>query len=462
MRLTRLTNLSVTAYLVKMLEARFVHSSVNITLTPQFDKFGHAESLIVNQVFHNLSFSTGDAFFSLITNLTNLDVGYIDSDGLEASDDLGPLQYTEKSGCGAPPVVSRQWITGRDTKGAISLAYTALPRPVSNATKNGPALDFRKDQGGLIGSGFGFLGVPPISGSKIYAAVSWDLSNSPEGTRASWSLAEASKLSQSATGEIHIDEVQSSFFAVGPLNSLSTIDRPGTTRDFDMYWFGEPPFDAALLGSETSALFRKMQAFFSDKGKTYRVFVRRNPHPGTMTGTALTRSFMFAYDASDFTEDRPLGAREGVLAHEMVHNWVIVEDESGLDNWYMEGFAEYYSVLLRYRLGVLSFQQYIEIVNEKLDAYYTGPLVNASLEDVAKLTWKLSHAQRVPYFRDSHSLCLSMDCCLVATRAKFPLMTPSSLWWIESKQAVGQLSLTILPCYLSIWAKTRSMSCIPI
>ena len=61
-----------------------------------------------------------------------------------------------------------------------------------------------------------------------------------------------------------------------------------------MYWLSDPPFDAPAAAKMIDRLFGYVATFFHDEGGSYRVFVRKNPYKGG-GGTALARSFLFAY-----------------------------------------------------------------------------------------------------------------------------------------------------------------------
>ncbi|KAL7906468.1 hypothetical protein GGI35DRAFT_458206 [Trichoderma velutinum] len=380
-------------------------TNIDVTLTPLFEGHqGSASALNVNQVIWGRAFRQGQDVFELSINTASVDMGYVSDAGVAFSDAEGELQVTERikrSG----PVTARVWKAGRPTVGNVSVVYTALPRRVSSGTKNGPALDFRLDQGGLIGSGMAFLGAPPYEPEvTILTTLRWDLSRGPEGTLAAWSMGDGEGPFKIATKSLLgiASGVQEAYFAVGPLHRMTSPDEYMYTdeaNDFNMYWFGTPTFDPLPLGARLQKLFREMSTFFRDKGNSYRIFLRHNPFQGSLTGTALRRSFMYGYDDSEHECPPTLQDREAVLAHEMAHNWVLLTRESVADNWYHEGLAEYYQVLLRFRFGLLSAREYLEQVNEKLIAYYTSPLVNWPLERVQKVTWNMTDAQRMPYLR---------------------------------------------------------------
>jgi predicted metalloprotease with PDZ domain len=149
------------------------------------------------------------------------------------------------------------------------------------------------------------------------------------------------------------------------------------------------------LGERIQTLHGAMAKFFGDDAGVYRVFMRQNPYAGT-GGTALPQSFMFGYRPSD----KPtIEALQSLLSHEMAHNWPAMQGEHGATAWYSEGTAEFYSMMLSYRAGVLSLDAFAKSLNDKTAAYYTNPYLRLSNAEAAKIFWSDTTAQTVPYGR---------------------------------------------------------------
>ncbi|KAK4549429.1 hypothetical protein LTR36_006426 [Oleoguttula mirabilis] len=371
-----------------------------LTLTPVFNHTADLSALAVHQRLTNYAFAQDEDVLSLLVDLGGVDMGYVAADGPTVSDAEGAIELVDRFES-TVLTSTRIWKTLRPTVGDIEVVYTALPRPVSAATRTGPSLDFRLDQGGLIGSGMGFLALPPDrEGGEVSATISVDLSGHQRDVSAAWTYGGGEGVVQ-IEGETVFGRIANTFWAVGPVKSLESPSSSAKLNDFNMYWFGEPPFDPFELGSRLGTVFAEMRSFFRDTGDTYRIFLRHNPFPGSLTGTALHRSFMHGYDDSERAYPPTLQDREAVLVHEMVHNWVSLEGAESLssENWYSEGLADYYAVLLRYRLGLLDPREYLEEVNRRLVGYYTSPAVAWSWEHLLEATWLISHAQEMPYAR---------------------------------------------------------------
>ena len=309
-----------------------------------------------------------------------------DSGAIQASDAQGSIALSQEDEAPAPSGLYRRWKTARDTVGDVELRYRAVPRIVSETTRPGPLFDLRSEAGGMMGAGITFLALPD-STQTYRVTVSWDLSASPEGTRTASSLGDEAILTFDGTPEA----LEFAFYAVGPLKTFTN----GDAGTFGMYWLSEPPFDVAQVASSLEKLHSYMADFFNDRNQIYRVFVRKQPYRSG-GGTSLPQSFMFGWTSLlETTQDE----MSSLLAHEMTHNWPDLEGEHPEIAWYTEGNAEYYSLGLTWRAGLIDDRQYLDLVNERARDYYTNPLQSLSNLDAGARFWTDTRAQRVPYGR---------------------------------------------------------------
>lgn len=363
---------------------------LNYTLKPISEVDGNITALQVNAVVKQPQLSAGDVLLALPIQIAKVDVGRFENDSLSAWDEAGPLELVREIDRYGPPIVYQKWTVRRATTGDVRASYIALPRIVNETTKNAPSFELRQNFGGLVASGFGFLATPPIDewdNTTCKVQISWDLDASPAGTRAVWTWGLGP---QPVAKTMFCAEIQSTYFAVGAVKSHEM-------GEYGMYWLGDPPFNATDISVNLQHLFKFMSNFFKDNEGSYRVFLRHNPFPGSMAGTALARSFMFSYSVLDVENPPSDEDRLVFLSHEMTHNWVNLASTN--DNWYSEGMADYYSLRFSLKTGSLQRHNYLIRLNEMLMQYYTNPLVNLSNDEVAKLTWKSSLAQRIPYGR---------------------------------------------------------------
>lgn len=308
-----------------------------------------------------------------------------DGNAISARDGAGELPLELEDEAPTPTGTYRRWRIQRATSGDVHVSFKAPPRVVDANTRTGPLFDLREEAGGMFGAGITFLPLP--DGEQPYRLhLKWDLSDMPPGSRAVTSLGEGDiDTAGPATRLAFI------FYAAGPLKRYPPTDSP----DFGIYWLTDPPFDIAELASGVKSLYDWMSKFFRDEGKPYRVFIRHNPHRDG-GGTALPQSFMFGWNEATAPTTANL---QSLLAHEMAHNWPSMQGEHGDIAWYTEGAAEFYSLLLSHRAGVLSVDRFLEEINERAAGYYTNPYRDASNEEAAKHFWNDWSAQRVPYGR---------------------------------------------------------------
>ncbi|KAJ2980314.1 hypothetical protein NQ176_g2721 [Zarea fungicola] len=381
-----------------------VISKLEITLTPQYDH-GEATSLGVELRFvpdYNPTESNGlPVLLQAPKTISGTPVLSIKPGSLEVTDDDGILELVTEIDSPAPNVVIEYYRPLRRPIGSVRVIYSALSRQVDKSTRGGPSFDMRMEENGLLTSGYGLLALPASENGEIYdIQLIWDLSSSPNGTKAVWTFGYSPSI---ATRRLRLDELWGTFFMVGPLHSYRDDTIPPRTgeKNFNMYWLRDPPFDANEMAARISKTFQAMSDFFNDNEDTYRVFLRYNPyHTSTEgSGTAVIRSFTFCYNLDNQKAPVPIDAMVEVLTHEMVHNWVILKGADGSDNWFSEGLAEYYSLVFLYRLGIIDDARVIAAFNSRLSAYYTSPLVNTSVVDAFKKVWAMPTAQRLPYRR---------------------------------------------------------------
>jgi hypothetical protein len=212
---------------------------------------------------------------------------------------------------------------------------------VDEHTPVGPRVDLRMDQGGMIGTGSTFIPLPPNRDTIFDIHLNWNLSGAPEGTTAVWCFGDGVKSRKTGT----VDVLSETTFMVGPINKYTKKIAPehGVTEDFGVYWFGNPrAFDIQKVARISEILFGKMAPFFEDTEDSYKIFLRINPYRG-FGGTAFLQCYVLEYDPYVVIDEDSFLT---FLAHEMVHNWPQMEQESEGDSaegaWYSEGMSNFF------------------------------------------------------------------------------------------------------------------------
>jgi hypothetical protein len=348
---------------------------------------GAIDYLDVVMVAQGVTVAKDGALVKMPLVVASIPTARYDGDALTIRDAQGPVGLNQREGPPMPFGTEREWIASRATTGPLTVSFRSFPRKVDSTTRPGPLFDLRGESGGLMGAGVTFLPYFVHDG-PFDIKIHWDLSGLPPTERAVSCFGDGDA-GVTATS----DEMRFCYYAVGPLHVYPAD--AGTARRFGIYWLTEPPFDIAKVSSQIQTLFGYMSNFFHDDGGAYRVFIRKNPYPSG-GGTAAHRSFMFGWSS-----DRPstADALEDLLAHEMTHNWPELEGDHGDTSWYSEGNAEYYSILLSWRSGVIDADEFLKRVNQRARNYYQNPLQNLSLHEAEERYWNEANASYVPYGR---------------------------------------------------------------
>lgn len=349
-----------------------------ITLKPHMPA-GQVESMDVALTLEGLTRAAGGELFR--AQVETVTIPGCVPENVRITDDAGDVAFTVTES--APyPYKFMHYAVERDVAGTVCIAYTVKPRPFCEGDHCGPYFDLKAEEGGASSAGLSFL--PEIAGLEGDISLHWDLSDCPKGATGICTFGEGD-LSYQGT----LDKLQQSYFIFGMVSSI-------TDGDFGFHWLTKPSFDVEAIAAYARDLFGRMSQFFRDDGKTYRIFMRKDPYP-TSGGTALMRSYMFGWN-----ETQPVSVKDkqNILAHEMVHNWPHLNDNPyGITSWYSEGTAEFFCVMLPFRMGLVSKEDTLKEIQSRTDAYYTNPTRHLENIEAAKICWQDRRAQRLPYGR---------------------------------------------------------------
>ncbi len=351
---------------------------VKVILKP-YGKENIIDHMIVNFEISEAAWNEGEELCAM--QLSTVTIPGCDAENFFACDEIGELEV-ETSYSQPYPYSLKHWKTLRKTQGMVTVSYTVRPRILDEKAVCGPYFDFRCEDNGANSAGISFLA--RFDQAEGIASLHWDLSEMPKKSRGVCTFGE---------GDVQVEGglelLRQSYYAMGDIKSVSE-------GEFGFYWLSEPSFDVDAVAKYIKDLFVKMQMFFKDSDPVYRIFVRKDPFKSS-GGTALHRSYMFGWNE---TQSFTVEERQFILAHEMVHNWPHLNDNPyGITTWYSEGTAEYYSVMLPLRMGLLSPQKAMEEIQRRTDNYYTNPTRFMENMEAAKICWQDRRAQRLAYGR---------------------------------------------------------------
>ncbi|KAF9869590.1 peptidase m61 domain-containing protein [Colletotrichum karsti] len=323
-------------------------------------------------------------------------------DGVTATDDKGDLALgfheVDQGAFGLPYQI---WTAQRATEGPVSIKFTADPAVVNTSALPGPHFDLRNATGGLTGSMWAVVPVPnPMSNDDYNVTVSWNIT-SLQSAAYTWADG-VGPHSSSFVGPL--TQLTQTFFIVGDVKGYPSLPATGPDNKLGVYWLEKTPFDINEVGRYLQTLLAYSTKFWQDNStEPYRVFIRINEEQRSGTvgpgagGTALLRSFLFGYRRD---VGLSLDKVTTLLAHEMTHNWTPWSGGTNAEqSRYNEGAAEFWSLRLLWRAGMLSTERYLDEMNTRASEYYQNPTNNRSDESAQEVAWEIRDAQRIPYGR---------------------------------------------------------------
>ena len=303
---------------------------------------------------------------------------------LSVTDASGRVSLTEVAGTEDPMSSYRHFIAERDVQGSVEVAVRAPVRDVDLRTPVGPLFDLRREHLGLFGSGVTFVPVPLSEEREFDFSITWHLD---DGVTAVSSRGVGDEVRRWSGV---IESIEHCLFGAG-----TPIISPEGATNFAIHAYSDVPFDLDALSTYLRDIHTAMSEFFEDEEPQYHVLVRRNPDKGS-GGTSFPSSFAFGYSPTSEVDESDLRT---LLAHEMVHNWPRLDEDWTVGSWYTEGAAEFYSLVLPWRAGILSSEVFAEQLSEMYRRYDANPRRHLAYADAADLFWADLRAQTVPYGR---------------------------------------------------------------
>ncbi|RFU32834.1 hypothetical protein B7463_g3487, partial [Scytalidium lignicola] len=362
----------------------FVTPVIHVVIHPRFSSSHQVNSLQVSLSIVPLHLKVGDAVVSFPNLLRTTSIS-LDNDNWKATDDLGDLSIHHEP---QESNTSCKWVVQRNTSGGVKISYEARPSTNEALFDQGRATDLKYDQGGLIGSGFSFIPIPP--GDGIYRlVVEWNLVDAPKGTRAVWTFGEGPGPVEKIGPASMLND---SVYMVGPINSNPATKTARTSSAYyGYYWFGNLPPNIGVIKDIHEAFLLKVSQFFNDilsSDNPYRHFVRNTLHSKSFGGTSFIRSHIFDYDDQiGQVQDYDLVRR---MAYEMVHNFLGPSVINPKIDWLFEGIKHTLSIYLpfrppnQFRTGHY-FQDTISMLCMK---YYTSPYLQLPQNELLTLASK--------------------------------------------------------------------------
>lgn len=262
-----------------------------------------------------------------------------------------------------------RWQGRRATTGTVALEYQVMPRRVDALTTDGhPPVDLRFEADGITGSTSAFLALPDLPGD-VPGTLSWPGPSSVEDRHRS------------------VDDIQAIHIMAGTVSTF-------TAGALTTYWLSPPTFDVAALTRHASTMHAGLADLFGEPTPPLSIFLRRNPYRG-MSGSALPGCFIAGWHKDAARSDR----LHAFVDHELVHDWLGVENEHDNAVWFNEGVADYYGIVLPHRLGLLDDETFHVRVDEIVRVYLASPWRDRPMADLAPRFWDDPRIHQLAYVR---------------------------------------------------------------
>ncbi len=275
------------------------------------------------------------------------------------------------------------WSAGRTTSGPVEVSY--LAEPVAEEPRAAtPPLELRREGGGLSGALKTFVVLPP-GPDDLGFELRWDSSGADAGWTAVSSLGEADGVSAGAG----LERLGDTYVLCG---DLVQRQRRG---ELSVWWLTDPGIDVEAFAARLGTTYALMAETFDAPTHPYRVFLRTHPHRG-LNGSAHPASFVMALNPA-----APLDAASvyETLAHEVVHEWLHLDGAIEDVTWFSEGAADYYSLVVPFRAGLVDEEEFLRAVNDEARECYANPRRGLGVREAQALFFTDFWAHRLPYSR---------------------------------------------------------------
>jgi len=307
---------------------------------------------------------------------------------LSVTDASGPVPLTiENDPQRDGPVLGyRYWQAARTTAAPVTVRYRIATQPPGE--RGGPPFGMKAGDGGVSGSGAGFL-LLPVDITSSATSFNWDLSALPRGSVGAITAGAGATVVAGEPAELN-----SQWMLAGPAQVHASTQVPG----FKTYFLGRTPFDTADMRDFAERGYAILARSLKYLGTPeYRLFFRTLDVPAYATGTARVAGGGALLTTGLTLGEQSLDKFKNTVFHEMSHQWV--GDLSGAGSWFVEGLTTYLSATLPCQEGLADAAFCATGVNGYGGDYYRSAGRNWSLERIEGSGISDESIRRVPYGR---------------------------------------------------------------
>ena len=161
------------------------------------------------------------------------------------------------------------------------------------------------------------------------------------------------------------------------------------------WWLTSPGIDVAAFSGRLGTTYHVMAEAFDAPAHPYRVFLRTHPHRGA-AASAHPASFVMSLNPAHPLDEASIFE---TIAHELVHEWLHLDGSAEEVTWFVEGAADYYSLVLPLREGMLDDDAFLRAVNLEARECYANVRRGLTMAEAQPLFFSDFLAHRLPYAR---------------------------------------------------------------
>lgn len=348
--------------------------------------------ILVTWRLDDVAFAAGDPLAQLPVSIAGAPTLQVEGESVRATDRIGPVPLVTSLTERDDGERLRFWSSERSTSGTVEVSYLAEPVAEEPRPAN-PPLELREEGIGLSGALKCILALPP-GPEDLTFELRWNLPAERDGSPDKWmtvsSLGEGDGRNGERLAGTGLELLGDTYVMCGDL-----ADHHHRDGQLSTWWLTPPNIDVEAFTARLGTTYQVMSEAFDAPAHSYRVFLRTHPHRGA-NASAHPASFVMAMNP-----DNPLNEASlyETIAHELVHEWLQLDGPPEEVTWFVEGAADYYSLVLPLRDGMLADEAFLRAINLASRECYANPRRNLTLRQAQQLFFSDFFAHKLPYVR---------------------------------------------------------------
>jgi predicted metalloprotease with PDZ domain len=347
--------------------------------------------VLVTWLLDDVALKAGETLGQLPLSIAGAPTLQLVAENVTATDALGPVPLVLSVAENDDGGHRRCWNVGRSTFGPIEVSYLAEPAAEEPLPAT-PPLELRGEGVGLSGALKCFVVLPP-GPQDLTFELRWNRPVGKDRSCDGWMAVTSLGEGEGRNGELAgtgLELLGDTYVMCGDL-----ADHHHRDGELSAWWLTPPAIDVEAFTARLATTYQLMSDAFDAPAHPYRVFLRAHPYRGAHA-SAHPASFVMAMNPANPLDEASLYE---TIAHELVHEWLHLDGPAEEVTWFSEGAADYYSLVLPLREGMLDEEGFLRAVNFEAREAYANPRRNLHLRQAQQLFFSDFLAHRLPYAR---------------------------------------------------------------